>query len=189
MVEIKYRIIEDFDELKTLDRYQFDDWGEIEGFFMIRFNDKAYNDETYHENELRPGEEGWDLITIWFCHLLKAVQLLEGHDYVAVSDIDALEVFIEFKREKQTNHLYAGAIFVPSEKLSDIRETVVTKPLPYYKYEFVNEKITYEELKEEAINKCQQYVQEWEHINPELILAGEEWANFILKSRWINCSM
>jgi hypothetical protein len=172
VVEIKYRIIEDFDELKTLDRYQFDDWGEIEGFFMIRFNDKAYNDETYHENELRPGEEGWDLITIWFCHLLKAVQLLEGHDYVAVSDIDALEVFIEFKREKQTNHLYAGAIFVPSEKLSDIRETVVTKPLPYYKYEFINEKITYEELKEEAINKCQQYVQELEHINPELILAN-----------------
>ncbi len=66
MVEIKYRIIEDFDELKTLDRYQFDDWGEIEGFFMIRFNDKAYNDETYHENELRLGEEGWELINVWF---------------------------------------------------------------------------------------------------------------------------
>lgn len=174
MVEIKYRIIEDLDELKILDRYSFDDWGEIEGFFMIRFNDKGHNDLYYHENELRPGEEGFDLITVWFYHLLKAVLLLEEHDYVAVSDIDALEVFIEFKREKQTNHLYAGAIFVPSEKRSDIRETVVTKPLPYYEYKFINEKITYEALKEEVLNKCQQYVEELERINPELI-----WANRI----------
>ncbi|MBA4603217.1 hypothetical protein [Thermoactinomyces mirandus] len=59
MVEVKYRIIEDLDELKTLDRDSFDEWGEVEGFFMIRFNDKAYNDAIYHENDLRPGEEGF----------------------------------------------------------------------------------------------------------------------------------
>ena len=62
MVEIKYRIIEDLDELKAFDRYRFDDWRNR----GIRLNDKAYNDETYHENELRLGEEGWELINVWF---------------------------------------------------------------------------------------------------------------------------
>lgn len=172
MVEIKYRIIEDLDELKALDRNSFDRWGEIEGFFMIRFNDKTYCNTTYHENELRPGEEGFDLITIWFDHLLQAVKLLEQHDYVAVKDIETPEVFIEFKRLNNTAQIYTGVIFAPSKNVLGIRNAVVINQLPYYKYEFVNEKITYGELKEEVLKKYKQYIQELEKINPELILAG-----------------
>ncbi|MBA4603218.1 hypothetical protein H2C83_12995 [Thermoactinomyces sp. AMNI-1] len=112
------------------------------------------------------------MITVWFNHLLKAVKLLEKHDYVAVNDIETLEIFIEFKRKDKTDDIYAGAITVPPEKASNIHEAVVITSLPYYKYRFINEKITYQELKAELLKKCKQYIQELEKINPELILAG-----------------
>ncbi|AUS09946.1 hypothetical protein C1X05_14670 [Laceyella sacchari] len=171
MVEVKYRIIEDIDELKTLDRDSFDRWGEIEGFFMIRFNDKFYCNTTYHENELRPGEEGFDLITIWFDHFLQAVKLLEKHDYVAVRDIETPDVFIEFKKLDKSDYIYAGAIFVHSKNTLDIRDAVVTTSLPYQGYEFINEKIAYKDLKEEILKKSFQYIKELEQINQELIFS------------------
>lgn len=71
-----------------------------------------------------------------------------------------------------TAQIYIGVIFVPSKNALSIRYSVILTQLPYYKYEFVNEKITYGELKEEVLKKCKQYIQELEKINPELILAG-----------------
>lgn len=94
MFDIKYRIIIDVDRWKSSDFEHIEKEGGVEGFFQIIFNTIEYG--YFHDRELAPDEQGFDIISTWFDNLLEVCILLESSGYVALKDIETYNTWIEF---------------------------------------------------------------------------------------------
>ncbi len=164
MFQIKYRIIEDMKALKQWDASTFDKESDLEGFFQLQFDDKHYG--YFHDRELRDGEVGFDLITHWFEMLIKVYLALETSKYVALSDIESFNTWLEFKR---TNNQTLEVSIIECDK-SNIVEAIVTRCFEEYTYsDWKNMSILLEDFKEEILNKSNLYIDEIRNINSKLL--------------------
>jgi hypothetical protein len=163
MFIINYRITEDIKYLKSLELEIFDNNSDLEGFFSMTFNNKSYG--YYHDNPLREEENGWDLITNWFSLLLNAYLELIVTKYVAISDIESYNSWIELKMEDDK----VVVNIIETEK-EDGMEEITTKPFNEFKYgDWNNVLIELKDFKEELILKTKKYLNEIAAINPKLL--------------------
>lgn len=100
MFEIKYRIVDDFQQLKVITADDFnDEWNQITGFFQICFNE-SQEGSYYHDNPLADGEEGGELLDYWFEKLLQVIILFKSDsEYVAIKEIETVNRWLEFKKQ------------------------------------------------------------------------------------------
>ncbi len=155
MFKINYQITNSPEELKSLSKKELDRCY-IEGNIEIAVNDKKYG---YCKKEaLAPGETGFDLLTDWFEELVNALlKLKQNHKYVAVYAIDTYATWIEFKRLND-EHVSIGII---EYKAPDGTDLVITAaPHTATPSDWVNEIITYDELRSEILFKVNQYINE-----------------------------
>lgn len=161
MFRIRYRITEKPEYIKSLGKQGFDQ-GDLEGFFEMNFNENKYG--YFHDRPLDEGEQGSELLTNWFSSVLEAFIVLQKSDYVAISDIDSFNTWIELKK---TSNIIVTSI-VKAEKgngTSNLSEV----PMESYNYgEWKNILIYADEFGSEIIGKTRQYLQELESFSEEI---------------------
>lgn len=163
MFQILYRLTDDIKYLKTLDEEAFDVEGDFEGFFALNFDGNYYG--YYHDNPLKENEKGDELITNWFISLLEAYVELQLTNYVAVSDIDSFNTWLEFKKQGEM----VSVSIVEAEK-EDGSTEIRTKPFENYAYgRWNNIGLELEDFRTELINKASQYFEEIVSINLRLL--------------------
>jgi len=163
MFEIKFRITQDVKELKSWSAEQFDLEGDLEGFFALNFNGNWYG--YYHENELKEGEEGFDLITRWFEDLLKGYLKLEESDYVIISDIESYNTWLEFIRSDK-----GLKVSVMQNENKSGYDSVVTTIFENRTYSGLKDiTIAIAEFKTELIGKAKSYIKKVGEINPKFL--------------------
>lgn len=163
MFRIMYRITEDVQYMKSLDKGTFDNESDFEGFFALDISGNLYG--HYHENPLGKDEKGWALITNWFTSLLRAYLELEELGYAAINDIESYNTWIEFKVCSKA----LIASIIEAEKEDGMQE-VHTKPFKVYNYgEWSNISISLEDFKNELVEKSSQYLCEIANINKKLL--------------------
>lgn len=164
MFKINYQITYKPNELQNLSQEELDRCF-IEGNIEIEVNDKKYG---YCKREpLAPEETGWDLLTEWFEGLVDVlIKLKQEHKYIALSDIESYNTWIEFK--KINTREISISVIESTTKVGTSQ--VITEPPPNGKpSDWANEIITYDELRNEILLKLNQYLSELNAINPELV--------------------
>lgn len=169
LFEINHRIV-DIEYLKSIKKASdFDEQGDVEGFFCLNFDGNMYN--FCHYNPLREGETGWELMTTWFTSMLNALVILKDSNYAAVSDIENHN-WIELKLEEDD----LTASIIRAENLSNITfdlayvwSTPITEITDYEYGEWHNIVVSFKEFKREITLKAQQYLSEAFAINPVLV--------------------
>jgi len=165
MFKINYRITSDLEELKHLSEQKIREGVSIEGFFELEINDKKYG--YYKSGPLQIGEEGLDLITEWFEGLLTVlIALKKSNSYVALSDIDSYNTWLEFK-SLQDGMVSISVIMAEKESGSGQVETEPLKNAIYS--DWANEVISYDEMLREVINKANEYCSHLNEINEKLV--------------------
>lgn len=90
MFKVNYRMIDEIDELKSMDFNFFDtDYGHISGFIEIQFGQQkegCYN----HENPLQEGEVGGEWVDYWLDGLLDVANSLSITKYAAPFGINSI---------------------------------------------------------------------------------------------------
>ena len=122
MFEIRYRINENF---ITLDEDGFMD-DNILGFFEINVNGNCYG--YYHIEPFRDSDCLWEYISDWFVDLIRAHQELNNSGYVAISDINSHNSWIEFKKIQDMVQI---SIIRVKTALDD-KMVILDKPLEEY---------------------------------------------------------
>lgn len=99
MFKIKYRIVDDFKILESITDGEFNrNYNQILGYIQICFGEHKVG-SYYHENPLRDGEVGDEILDYWFDKLLQTIIVLDGgYDYVAFAEIEKMNRWVEFKK-------------------------------------------------------------------------------------------
>ncbi len=100
-ISLRFRIVDDIENISKLNRDGLDLEGDPEGFFEIQGERFSYG--YFHENEIEMGEEGEYLIAVWFELFLKAAIALNSHDYVAIKDVDSINRWVQIEKVQQDN--------------------------------------------------------------------------------------
>lgn len=164
MFTINYRITDqDYLDLQDLSQQDIDQGAAIDGFFELVVNDKIHGDCP--QGPLHPVIEGWDLITDLLETLLEVlIMLQEGHEYVAMLNIDVHNSWIEFKQPKP------GLIALSDMVSEGIGSgLIITRQPPDATYKWSNEIISYDEMLREVITKAEQYRAHIGTINKTLV--------------------
>lgn len=164
MFKLNFRIITDFEELSKWSAEEFNREGDLEGFFEINIQGNTYG--YYHSRPLGEDEAGFDLLTGWFQRLLKVIALLDGsNDYVAVSDIESYNSWIEFV--KIGENLCVSVIeYEKKDGLSDVITSKFDKVV-YPSWKEVS--ISINEFRRELIQKSELYIKEVISINKDFV--------------------
>jgi hypothetical protein len=161
MFKINFRITDSDAKLKTFSQEEIDTGGPIEGYIEIEVNDKKYG--YCNKGILHPDESGMDLLTIWFEGLIQLItELKRGCEYIAISDIESFNAWIEFKRLDQ-KHISISS--VESGKLSGAEHIVVMPLHNIERYDWANEIVTYNEILHEIRQKALDYIAQISEIN------------------------
>lgn len=141
MFELDYRIVHS----------EYDDFKGQNGFFQIKCNDYKYGE--MYPKEL---EEVMDKVSLydWFERLIKVTQNLIIKDYVALSDVESYNTWIEFQRKKEEVIIS----IVKAEKNQGSRdiEFFLKEPVPG---EWVNQVVSINQLKVAIIEKAREYIE------------------------------
>ena len=165
MFEITYRInTAELDWLKTTSVGEFDEGagGETEGFMKLEFDKCEYG--YCIETE---GAEGGDLLTNWFISLLTSIIVLEKKNYVAISDIESYNTWLEFKREG--SKLIVSII--KAEKGSGSSFVESTKILNGERGNWYGIAIDIHQFKVEVVEKARQYLDELRRMNSNFVFS------------------
>ncbi|MCK4261427.1 MAG: hypothetical protein KAX49_20830 [Halanaerobiales bacterium] len=164
MFEIKFRIVDDLDYLREIAVEQFDnDGADIEGFFSLDFNGNV--EGYYHDNNLREGEVGHELITLWFDLLVEVILLLEETKYVILKEIECYDTWIEFILED--NDLKVSLAKYSAEESTQYIFTTPQKGLKYSIWKDII--IPFELFRNEVMHKGKEYIDRVAQINPVLL--------------------
>lgn len=141
MFKIEYKIISN----------DYDDFIGQNGFFRMLCNGFAYG-EIYHE-EL---ESVMDKVSIvdWFERLIKVIEHLNKSNYVALSDTESYNTWIEFK--KRDENLVISIIQAKKEDGSHDIEYQLNNTEDG---EWVNQIVSYKQLYEEILSKAKEYLE------------------------------
>lgn len=163
MFEIKFRITDELGIIGDWDADTFDREGDLEGFFAINFNGHLYG--YHHENELQEGEVGFELLTHWFEMLIKVYINLNNSKYVALSDIESYNTWLEFKLED--GELLVSVI--ENENKAGLG-AIITSPFETYTYsDWKNVQVSKAEFKNELVIKANEYINSVGNINQNLL--------------------
>lgn len=99
MFKINCRIVDDFDELKSIKATLFDsEYNHITGFFELCFGEQKEGC-YYHENPLQEGETGVELLDYWLNCLIDVTNYLSmTTTYAAFKELETVNRWLEFKR-------------------------------------------------------------------------------------------
>lgn len=159
MFSIKYRITQDIKDIQSLSVEEFEK-DDIAGFIKLQFNENSYG--YYHDTENTWGEE---YLTKWFEYLVETIQTLNTSNYVAISDTESYNSWIEITRQDKyitVNNVYAEKIGLGA---------IVTSKLKNVKYAkcWKETVLPLNEFKKEVQYELSKYIDEITKINPNLI--------------------
>ena len=165
MFEIKFRIVDDFKALKAITEEEFDkEYNMILGYIRVCFGEHEEGGIFYHENPLKDGEEGDELINSWFYLMLEVVNLLDkGYDYAAFLEIETQDRWIEFKKSKD-NVIINVAIGMTQD-----HRVLLTEQQPFSYVNPVDFTIEYNKFRMEVYEKASRFLMELKEINPHLL--------------------
>lgn len=166
MFQIKFRIVDDFEELKKVTAIEFNhDYNKISGCFQICFGNQEEGG-FYHENELHEEEYGDELLDYWFDCLLDILNILSSKsNYTAFRVIDTCNRWIEFKQVEDS--IVINTAIEGSEKCNGL---VITKPWHAFSYPNPsNDTISFQELKNTILYETKRFLSELENLNSQLI--------------------
>ena len=160
MFKINYQIIEIEEELQSLSIDELDGYN-LEGNIELEVNDKQFG--YYKKGPLAPGEEGWDLLMVWFEGLLDVVIKLEQKKiYVALRAMDTFATWIEFRR---LDFERVGISVIEFNCPNGTGVVITEEPKNTKPSDWSNEVVSYKELRDEILTKTNQYLDELVTIN------------------------
>lgn len=129
----------------------YDDFIGQNGFFKMLCNGFSYG-EVYRE-DLESIMEKVSIID-WFERLIKVIEHLKSSNYVALSDTESYNTWIEFK--KSNDILVISIIKAKKENGSHDIEYKLNNPK---EGEWVNQIVSYQQMRDEILSKAKEYVQ------------------------------
>ena len=152
MFELDYRIVHS----------EYDDFVGQHGFFQIKCNGYIYGE--MYPKEI---EEVMDKVSLydWFERLAKVIKNLMAKDYVALSDVESYNTWIVF--QKSNDDVAISIAKAKKEVGSHDIEFFLRAPEAG---EWMNQTISFEQLKQEVIEKGKEYIKDILLTNKENIL-------------------
>lgn len=167
MFKIKFRIVDDFHELKNMTIKDFNNtWKHISGFFCIFMGEQQIG-SFYHENALEEDEVGGELLDYWVNKLLDVVIMLNNqYSYIAFKEIETTQRWLEFRRTDK-NRIAINRALDASDTITKLLITESSDLLSYVEYNgFV---ISFNELKKNIICAAQNFLDELQKVNSQLV--------------------
>lgn len=165
MIALNYRIVDEIDKLKLMDSSWFDKSHEhISGFIEFCFGDQKEGC-YYHENPLRDGETGGELLDWWFNYLLDTVNFLIITKYVAFNEPENVNRWLEFKLIDNTVKINIAKA-KPGKK--GINFTIDAN-VEFDYIEIKEFSVQYDEFKKEVLNKINRFLCELKNLNSNLL--------------------
>lgn len=164
LFEIHYRIVDDVETLRVLSAEQYDSEGlDIEGYFSLNFNGNVVG--FYHDNDLREGETGQELLTLWFDLLMDVVVQLKTTKYAALKMIETYDTWLEFTL-LDDEMLISLAKF----KAGFTNEYLIIERKNCFDYpKWKDVKVSFSEFVDKIEDNVKKYFHEVENINPSLM--------------------
>lgn len=152
MFELNYRIVHS----------EYDDFVGQHGFFQIKCNDYTYG-EIYPKDieEVMDKDSLYD----WFERFAKVVKSLMTKDYVALSDVESYNTWIVFQRRNEK--VIISIVKANKEQGTRDIEFFLRDPEDG---EWMNQTISFEQLRQEVIEKGREYIKNILLPNKENIL-------------------
>ena len=140
MFEIDYRIVHS----------EYDDFAGQHGFFQIKCNDCIYGE--MYPKEI---EDIMNKVSLydWFERIAKVIKNLMTKDYVALSDVESYNTWILFK--KRNEEVVISIVKAKKEQGSHDIEFFLREPEAG---EWMDQTISFEQLKQEVIEKGREYI-------------------------------
>lgn len=141
MFEIDYRIVHS----------EYDDFIGQNGFLQIICNEHIYGEVYPVELEMV-----MDKVSLfdWFERLVRVIQYLNTEEYVALSDVESYNTWIEFYRKNK--EVTISIVTAEKEKGSRDIEFNLKDPI---EGEWSNQVISYSQLKDEIVKKTMEYIE------------------------------
>lgn len=140
MFEIDYRIVLN----------EYDDFIGQHGFFQIKCNDYIYG-EMYPKEIETVMDKG--SLYDWFERLAKVINYLMTTEYVALSDVESFNTWIVF--QKRNDKVIISILKEKKESGSQDIEFFLKNP---ESGEWVNQVVSFEQLRQEVIEKGRAYI-------------------------------
>ena len=164
MFKINFRITDSAEKLQTFSQEEIESGEPIEGYFEVEVNGKKYG--YCNQGILHSNESGMDLLTTWFEGLIQLItELKKGCAYIAISDIESINSWIEFKR-LDPKHISISSL--EAKKWAGVGQIVVTPLHNIEHYDWTNEIVTYDEIFQEIKQKTLAYIAQINKINPAI---------------------
>ena len=163
MLEIKYRIVDDFKTLKMIAADEFDnEWNQITGFFEICFNE--HNEGTYYHDYTPTNEEGGELLDYWIDKLLQVIILLGSKsEYVAIKEIETVNRWLEFKKQGE-NVVINVAVYDRCQ----ISSLILIENVFFSYIEPIDFVIPYKRLEQQVTDIATKFLEELSNMNHHL---------------------
>jgi hypothetical protein len=164
--KINCRIVDDFDALKSMEIALFDnEYNHISGFFEFCFG-KQKEGCYYHENPLREGERGVELLDYWLNCLLDVINHFSmGATYVAFKELETSNRWLEFKKVGSTVIVNAA-----TEVSKTNNELFITNTYGGFNYvEPCNFHVGIYKFKEEVLSAVNCFFNQVQKLNPNLL--------------------
>ena len=129
---------------------EYDDFFGQNGFFQFKCNDYIYGD--MYPKEL---EEVMDKVSLynWFERMNRTIKNLETKKYVALSDVESYNTWIEFRRKGR--ELVISLIKAEKKQNSSDIEFAIDESTAG---EWVNQVVDYSQFRQEIIEKTGEYI-------------------------------
>lgn len=165
MFKINIRIIDDIEQLKSMNPSFFDsDFSHITGFIEIMFGEHKEGC-YYHENPLREGETGDELLDYWLNKLLDVVNTITTTKYAAIKQLETVNKWLEFKLNDE-NIIINVAVDIAEKN----NKLFVKEFFDGYIYiEPIDFSIDFICFMNEVKNAAKRFLDEIKEINPELL--------------------
>lgn len=166
MFQIKFRIVDNLEELKLIETACFDyEYEHVYGFFQICFGEQKEG-SCYHENPLGEDETGDEVLDYWFVKLLDVISLLDKRtSYVAFKEIETERKWLEFKR-------LGESIFINAAIAADngFTQLLILKQNDGFSYITpLNYTLTWSELRRGIFDATKRFLKELNDLNPKLM--------------------
>lgn len=140
MFELNYRIV----------HTEYDDFKGQHGFFIIKCNEHIYGE--MYPKEI---EEIMDKVSLynWFERLIRVIQVLNTETYVALSDVESYNTWIEF--QKRNEQVIISIVTAEKPQGSSDIELGLKEPIAG---EWINQTVDFDQFKTEIIEKAQKYM-------------------------------
>ncbi|CAM5795901.1 hypothetical protein [Brevibacillus borstelensis] len=161
MFTVKFKAVDDFDQLKRLSAKEFDEsFRDIEGIIELNFNEYKYG---YFFEDCPFGEER---LVRWFKDLLAIAIKAQESNYVAYKIPEHPSIWLEFK-VKEDEFLVSIVDDIQRDSILDL---FINQPYKEFQYiDWSNVSISKEVFKKEIVNQGEKLIHFIEVLNPQIL--------------------